>query len=257
MIFDAHMHLGTLPSYYSPDRASLESVLKRMDYIGISHGMQMHMGGFFDMKDFAYEKSIEIFERSSHRIYFGLIYDPTNPIESIKWIDKAKDEPGLVCIKIHPSWHKTYADDDGYREIWDYAQKTNLPIVSHTWTVSNYNPTQKFSVPERFLRFLQEYPEVELVMGHGGGRYDGHLKALEIAQQFDNVFLDTSGDVNAYGLLKKQVDTISANRILFGSDVSMIDINATIGKIFACDISLKEKKKILWENAIRLFKLDI
>ncbi len=256
MIFDAHMHLGLLPNYYLPDH-SPESIIELMNHLGIDYGMQMNMSGFTHMPDYAYETSVKVYDLSRKRIFFGLIFDPNNPKESMRWIKKSMAEEGCVCIKLHPSWHNTYADDQAYDEIWRFADEHGKPLVTHTWSKSDYNPTQKFSTPDLFVKFLEKYPGVNLVMGHGGGRYEGHLLAIEIAKKFPNVYLDTSGDVNTYGLLKMQVEKIGSSRILFGSDINMMDPRNILGKIFAADISLHDKEMILGANAARLFGLEI
>ncbi len=87
------------------------------------------------------------------------------------------------------------------------------------------------------MAYLEKYPDVQLVMGHGGGRFAGHKLAVEIGKTHPNVMLDTSGDVNAYGLLKYQVENLGAERIFFGSDTNMMDPRGTMGKVLAADIS--------------------
>lgn len=254
MIVDAHMHMGTLPNYYLPDKGFL-SALELMDYLGIDYGMQMHMSGFTKMFAYAYQESENIFRGSDKRIFYGLVFDPHRRDESLEWLKRASDNEGFACIKIHPSWHQVYADDDAYEVIWDFARAIRKPIVTHTWVVSDYNPSQKFSTPDRFEKYLAKYDDVKLVMGHGGGRYEGHKLAIEIAKRYPSVLLDTSGDVNVYGLLEYQVQHVGAERILFGSDTNMMDPRGTMGKILAAEISDQQKKLILGENAVREFCL--
>jgi len=254
MIVDTHMHMGTLPNYFLPDDG-FESALKLMDDLGIDYGMQMHMSGFTHMFEYAYQESEKIFHCSDERIFYGLIFDPNYEKESLHWIEKSMPNKGCVCIKIHPSWHQIYADDEVYDVIWQFAREHHKPIVSHTWVVSDYNPTQKFSTPERFVAYLEKYPDVQLVMGHGGGRFTGHKLAVEIAKTHPNVMLDTSGDVNAYGLIRYQVENLGAERIFFGSDTNMMDPRGTMGKVLAADISIEQKKMILGGNAIRFFNM--
>lgn len=254
MIVDAHMHMGMMPNYYLPD-GGFKPALKLMDDLGIDYGMQMHMSGFMQMPEYAFHESERIFQDSNNRIFYGLIFDPNNSSESLSWIKKSMKSEGCVCIKIHPSLHQVYADDSSYHVIWQFAQDQHKPIVSHTWAISDYNPTQKFSTPDHFVTYLEKYPDVQLVMGHGGGRYEGHKLAVEIAKTHPNVMLDTSGDVNIYGLLKYQVDAIGAERIVFGSDTNMMDPRGTMGKILAADISETQKKLILGDNSVHFFNL--
>lgn len=36
------------------------------------------------------------------------------------------------------------AEDPGYQQAWAIAAEHDLPILAHCWSVSDYNPTQRY-----------------------------------------------------------------------------------------------------------------
>ena len=164
-------------------------------------------------------------------------------------------EPAFKGIKIHPSFAYTYADDEVYRPVWEFAAKHDLPIISHTWELSSYNEAQKYSVPNRFEKYIEVYSNVPLIMAHSGGRYRAIIEAAQLGKRYQNVYYDTAGDIYANGFLEYLVEQVGASRIFFGSDCTMMDQRTMLGIVFGADISLEDKEKILFKNANEFFKL--
>jgi uncharacterized protein len=254
MIIDSHAHLGPAVRYIAPD-TKVGTMLDLMDYLGIEITIQMHMAGFLDLWEEAYCESEKAFEVSRGRIFYALIYDPRYGEESLHEVSRGLGRPGFVGVKIHPSLHLTYGSDARYELVWQFAAENKLPIITHTWAVSDYNPSQKFSTPEHFETYLSRFPQVNLVMGHSGGRYEGHLAAVRLAKKYPNLFLDTSGDVASPGFVEWLVSQVGAERVCFGSDANMMDPRTNLGRVLDAELPVDEKRLILGDNAHRLFKL--
>lgn len=256
MIVDVHTHVGEVAAFNSLD-VSVESLLALMDAVGIDMCMQMPIAGIAGCFREAYEIAEAAYELSNGRLVYSLIYDPLYIKASMEWFEEALGRPGFVGIKVHPSWHQVWPEDPRWEPIWRFAEEYDLPVLTHSWTVSSYNPVQKFSTPDHFAHYVERFPTVNLVLGHAGGRYQGHLAAAELARQYPNVYMDTSGDCYAFGFIEWMVDQVGADRILFGSDINWIDPRTHLARIYDADITLEEKKLILGENACRLYKLAL
>ena len=254
MIIDAHVHLGDVAFFRVPD-ASLEAMLSLMDSLGINLAISMHGAGLMECFEEAYKASETAYRRSGGRFPYCLTYHPLYAEDSLGWIQKALGHPGLVGIKIHPGQHQVFPDDPRYEPVWRFAAEHQLPIVTHSWALSDYNPTQRFATPEHFESCVSQYPQVNLILGHAGGRYEGHRTAASLARRYPNVYLDLSGDVYSFGFIEWLVAQVGADRILFGSDAVWIDPRTHLARILDADISLTEKRLILGENAARLFRL--
>ncbi len=254
MIIDAHAHLGDVSAFMVPD-ISLEAMLSLMDHVGIDLSVQSHAAGLMECFEEAYKASEAAYEQSGARLPYYLTYHPRYAEDSLVWINKALERPGFVGVKIHPGQHQTFPEAPAYQQVWELAAEQGFPLLTHSWVVSDYNPTQRFATVEHYEHCVKRFPQVNLILGHAGGRYEGHLATAHLVQKHPNVYVDISGDVYAFRFIEWLVGQIGAERILFGSDLNWIDPRTTIGRVLDADISLEEKRLILGENARQLLRL--
>jgi predicted TIM-barrel fold metal-dependent hydrolase len=59
------------------------------------------------------------------------------------------------------------------------------------------------------------------------------------------VYLDTSGSVIDEGMIEIAVREFGAERLLFGTDMTM---EGGVGKIFGADITEEQREMIFWKN---------
>ena len=182
MIIDAHCHLGDWPAFQIPDR-SLETMLKLMERLGIERAISAHSAWLLGDAEQGLAESVAAQRQSGGRVLSYAVHDPRHS-GSLDLVRRALgDRDTFAGIKIHPSLHGLPADDDRYRQVWQLAARENVPILAHSWEISDYNPTQALSFPVRFARFVAEFPGVSLILGHAGGRYHGHLAAAALARE--------------------------------------------------------------------------
>ena len=253
MITDAHCHLGRSPQFHFPD-VTVRTMLTVMDRLGIDRAVCCHLAMLQGAWDLGYHESLEAFHETSGRIVFLVAYDPNEP-QSLGLVDRCLAREEFVGLKIHPSLHSCPAEDKRYDAVWQLAARRRVPILTHSWDASRQNPVQKLSFPNRFESYLARYPEVTLILGHSGGRYRGHIAAAEMARRFPNVLLDTSGDCYTLGLIEYLVEQAGPDKLMFGSDMTWIDPRTQLGMILDADVPTDAKRKILGQNAARIFNL--
>lgn len=82
------------------------------------------------------------------------------------------------------------------------------------------------------------------------------LGHIDIMKKLDNVFLDISGTgILRYGVIKKLVTEVGAERILFGTDYPVGNPSAYINGVLGEKISDREKEMIFSGNAKKLLKI--
>lgn len=253
MIVDVHCHLGRSPQFRFPD-TSVGTMLRVMDRLGIDRAVCCHLAFLHGEPDVGLRESVQAYEESEGRLLLYTVFDP-NQSGSIDSVHECLDREGFVGVKIHPSFHGRYADDDRYKPVWRLAAQRRIPILTHSWDVSEQNPAQKYSFPSRFENFVATYPEVTLILGHAGGQYGGHVAAADLASRYPHVFLDLAGDCYTLGLVDYLVEQASPDKILFGSDLTWIDPRTQLGMILDAHISVEAKKQILGLNAARILAL--
>jgi predicted TIM-barrel fold metal-dependent hydrolase len=253
LIFDIHAHLGHCSQFNVPD-ISVERLVKIMQRFHIDKMLCSHMALLAGDTKLGFRESVDAYSLSQGCIMSYSVFDPRIP-NGLDFVKQCANTPGFVGIKIHPSFHQCYGDDDSYRPVWKFACENALPILTHSWDYSDSNSTQKYSFPSRFERWVKDFPEVPLILGHAGGRYGGHLEAVRMANEHKNVFLDISGDSYSLGLIEFLVAKTGAEKILYGSDATWIDPRTQIGRVLDAQISTADKDKIFRRNAMKIFKV--
>jgi len=155
--------------------------------------------------------------------------------------------PSCMGIKIHPEEHRYPIRKFG-RTFFEFAAEHRAVVLTHTG--------EKNSWPIDFIPFANEYPEVTLILahlGHGCGQADLQVRAIQ-ASQHGNVFVDTSSAQSIFpGLIEWAVGEIGAERILFGTDTPLYSASMQRARIDHAVLTAGQKRKILRENALKLF----
>ena len=133
------------------------------------------------------DSALEAYSLSEGRILSSAFFNPYFTEEDLTWVRECLSHAAFVGIKIHPRRAECYPDDARWDPIWKLASQWQVPILSHTWWLSDYNQGQRFCTPDRFERYVQAYPDVNLILGHAGGRYEGHRATVDLARAFSNV----------------------------------------------------------------------
>jgi uncharacterized protein len=254
-LIDAHAHIGSPGAFFAPETGA-EHLLALMDILSIriailacDHVM-LYEGGGASLAPLR-----EAHERTEGRLLYLGIFDPRAADASMAALKQAIYWPGFAGLKLHPSLHRVWADDPSYETAWRFAAEHDLPILTHSWSVSDSNPAQAYSTPERFETHVRRFPQVRLVLGHAGGRGSGRQQAVRMVNEHPNVFLDFAGDVFCYHLVETLAQEVRPEKILFGSDFPWIDPRANLSRVLLAEIDDKLKRKILSDNARTVYKI--
>lgn len=102
------------------------------------------------------------------------------------------------------------------------------------------------------VEIAKSYPMIKVVLlGMGGAEW---RTAIAAAQAVTNIYLETSGALDR-AKIPSAVEAIGTNRIVFGSGTPHVDVSAALGLIEDSAISEEARRKILFDNAVRLFGL--
>ena len=105
---------------------------------------------------------------------------------------------------------------------------------------------------------LQRVPEAIVVMAHMGGQPyamgNWHL-AVEVAMKHANLYLDTASSQIDNGMMEYAVKHLGAERILFGTDMPLLDPFTQLAKVQGAEIDDAAKGLILGGNHARMLGL--
>jgi uncharacterized protein len=254
-IVDTHVHTGAPNVFYSPE-IDARRLLARMDELAIRFSVNLGSArNLLQASAGEMEKAQAEFEESAGRIFYCGYFDARRASEDLALLEKASRASAFKGIKIHPSFSKVPADDPRFDGVWKFAAERGLPILSHTWSASSYNPVQVLSTPERFVPCVEKYPSVKFVLGHSGGRGEGRLQAIRMARQYPGVFMDVSGDIMDRHFLEQMVREGVGHKVLFGSDYPWLDQRAHLCCVYLAGIPAEAKRMILRDTGLAVFGL--
>jgi len=176
-----------------------------------------------------------------------------SPLEkdSFNQVSDMLQSPKCAGIKIHPVEHGYQIRDHG-KALFEFAAKHRTTILTHSGEES--------CMPEEYVRFADEFPEMNLILAHTGFGWDNdpthQVRAIQ-ASKHNNIFADTSSAQNIVpGVIEWAVKEAGAEKFLFGTDNPLYFLPMQRARIEYADISQESKRKIFFENAVSLLGLE-
>jgi predicted TIM-barrel fold metal-dependent hydrolase len=164
---------------------------------------------------------------------------------------------GAVALKVHPV-HGNFAPND--RELYPaYAlcQERGVPVITHTGPSSFPGATAKFGDPVLFDDVLRDFPELTVVLAHGGRGWS-YQTAGFMALARPNVWLDIAGLPPRK--LPEYFDDFDLERIaakwIFGTDWPGIPgVARNVDGVRALPLKPETLDGVLGGNAARVYAL--
>ena len=292
-VFDFHFHTFETPSQGTDYRAEgaqherdvwtdySEQCVQDMDRHGVAQGALSPVFTGFDRYVEGSFKShpdrfIQMSAVSIQANKVGNRFKPVPPQEAASILKeqvghgvKGVGEDGglyLVSGKYTAKDMKPYAD---------VILQHDLPVIIHVgWTAtgSAMNADRSYQTAwhwaERLGGVVAEYPDMKIVIGHTGGRFEPDAwEALRIAFTFDNVYLDTSKTTAT--IITEGVRGIGAERVVWGSDWNRPEMKQygpfhyrnvyqrwwNLNQIAMADLTEDQRDQVLYKTARTLLKL--
>ncbi len=197
--------------------------------------------------------------------FIGVAYvTPLYPAETIPELERCFNQLGFKFIKLYPDYLGKPIDDQSYSGIFEWANDRNIVIMSHSSYVPSHgtadgsNPgssENNFTMPNRFIPLAEKYTDINWVLAHSGNARPGQKMSVEAAQKCPNIFLETCTSLAEHDTIELLVNEAGEDRILYGSDMPLMEPLYQIGRIITADISDSAKIKILGTNASKLLKI--
>lgn len=145
-------------------------------------------------------------------------------------VRRGVEELGLRGYKLlAPALDRPIEDEAGY-PVWEMCGEMNIPVLVHFGILGSGGgvPWHENINPLKLYTVARDFPEVTFVIPHFGCAWI--RETLQLCWGCGNVCIDTSGsnqwvrwvdgEWNTKKLFRKYVETIGAERIIFGSDSS-------------------------------------
>ena len=234
-IIDCHCHLGRYFNFNVPGH-SPEDMVKSMDNIGVEKScISSHMSLSSDIKK-GNHFMMETVIKYPKRFVGFFTYNPHFPDLMESELPIYFKTPGIKGVKIHQGTHKTTLKNPAYRNIYAFADKYNIPIMIHTWSMETIKNIEEISA---------EYTNAVFIMGHFGAIPDHMKYAANVVKSRNNVYGDTTVSMMYEKNVEWLVDIAGENKVLYGTDMPFIDPRVCLGRVLYSDLSEPIKEKIL------------
>jgi predicted TIM-barrel fold metal-dependent hydrolase len=167
---------------------------------------------------------------------------------------------GIRALKLHPSHQlispNAYRSGDGpLASIYERAQANSLPVMIHTGTSIFPGARNVHAQPILCDDVCVDFPDLPVILAHGG-RPLWMSEAFFLVRRHKNMHMDISG-IPPQKLLEyfPRIAEI-ADKVLWGTDwpgPGVPEIKGNVEKFNALPLSDEVKRKILYDNAARLF----
>lgn len=185
-----------------------------------------------------------------------------NPLHEMNVHDEIRRvlDLGIGMIKIHPP-HQLFSPNAYRGELWQLAEiyreceSRGVPVMIHTGTSVFPKARNTFADPMPVDDVAIDFPKLRIILAHAGRPLYGET-AMFLARRHENVYFDVSG-IPPKALLQYVPRLRSlAHKALWGTDwpsPGVVSIRKNIAEFRALGLGEDLERKVLWENATRLF----
>jgi hypothetical protein len=235
-IIDAHAHVGPYSLFFIP-RNDSDGLVRVMDRCGVARTiLSSHLGIQLDARA-GNEETARAVDRHPDRISGYFVVNP--------WQDPAAEiaqwagDPRFVGIKVHPDLHHYPVTGARYAPVWEFAERTGRPVLTHSWLGSPYDDLYQIG------EVAERHPLARILVGHAGVLREGVDDAIAIAKQFPGLYLELCGSHGHGELIARMAGEVGADRLVYGSDFPFIDMRSSLGRLVFAALDDAEKAMIL------------
>ncbi|MBR7143494.1 MAG: amidohydrolase [Lentisphaeria bacterium] len=245
-IIDSHMH-----PYLASDRNFPFEIPKSYEELFAEQrraGIQVSCGAFNifnDGSDFEVirqcnRKVLEVHKKYPKLYLPGANIHPFFPEESCAEVQKFYDM-GFRWVGEIASYVMNYRE---------YACKGMFPILELMQSLGMTLNIHPYSV-EDTCNLAKNFPRLKIVVAHPDN--GGVMANYQAAEKYSNIYFDLSGrGLFRWGMLKKGVEMLGPDRLLFGTDFPVINAGMHTAGVLFEHISEKDRKMVFRENFLNL-----
>jgi predicted TIM-barrel fold metal-dependent hydrolase len=248
LVIDGHAHLGEYAGF-SIDHPDAAGMVEVMDWIGMRAAIISSNAAIRSNPRYGNQITLAAVRQYPGRLYGYVVANPYYAEEMEEELRGYLAEPGILGIKLHPELHDDYPlNGPRYEPMWEVAAERGIPVLFHTYFGGDSL--------EAIVNIARKYPAVPLLVGHM--LQDKSMEAMaEMTNAFENIYIDLTVP-EIYGAVEFFVEAVDdIERIIFGTDFPWGNCHFRVGAVIYARISEKQKRKILGENAARLFGISL
>jgi hypothetical protein len=242
-IVDAHAPAGPYSLFFIPD-SDPASMVRVMDRCGVARAvLSANLAIQLDVRagNEATAAAATAFpDRLLGYITINPWQDPA--VELARWSDDRR----FFGVKLHPELHHYPLTGARYAPVWEFAESTGAPVLTHTWGGSGYNGVDMLET------VAQAHPDAVILAGHAGATMPGYEAAIDVARRHPRVILEICGSFNHGEVISRMVGEVGPEQVVFGSDFPFIDLRFSLGRVLFARLSESDRAAVLGGTMTRL-----
>jgi predicted TIM-barrel fold metal-dependent hydrolase len=241
---------------------SHEQMLEMMDQAGIERAFllatktgRLGLPGSWHLP---YETVAAAVKRYPER-FSGLAgLDPTEGMHGVRELERAVRELGFIGAHMYPHWFELAPDHARWYPFYAKCVELDIPVQMQVGQSLIYTPEQRLRSVGRPITLdavACDFPELRLVGIHIGIPWADEMIAM--AWKHPNVYIGSDAHSPKYwpAPFIHYINTFGKDKVLFGTDYPVLDFVRTRQEIEALGLRDEAKRKLLRENALRVYKL--
>jgi predicted TIM-barrel fold metal-dependent hydrolase len=241
---------------------SLDEMLRRMDAAGIERGFLVATRagrlGHPACYHLPYELVAKAVKRHPDRFYGMAGLDPYEGMKGVKELVRAVEELGFIGAHFYPHWYELAPDHAKWYPYYAKCCELDVPVQMQVGQSMVYDPSypvRSVGRPITLDAVACDFPELRLVGIHVGIPWADEMIAM--AWKHANVFIGCDAHSPKYWpeSFVRFINGYGQDKVLFGSDFPILDFERTREEIEALGLKPQAKKKLLRDNALRVYKL--
>jgi len=241
---------------------TIEHYIGKMDRAGIERSLMIAVRmGDLRMKgsvEIPYERVREICAQYPRR-FSGLAgIDPTRGMAGLKDLERAVKEYGFVGAHFYPHWFEMTPDAALMYPYYAKCCELDIPIMMQVGNCLIYQKDRRLpSVARPILldRVAIDFPELKLIGIHIGFPWTDEMIAM--SWKHPNVFIGGDAYAPKYwpASIVQYANSYGQDKFLFGTDWPVVDPERAMREVEDLRFKPMAKRKLLRDNALRVFNL--
>lgn len=241
MIVDAHAHWG--PWFFSMETGSLALNRALLDRFGIDVQVVSAIEAItYDPVSGNAALEREFANADDPRLRGYVTIDPRDLAAAERDLGRLT-RPRWVGVKIHTHYTATPIASGAMRDALRLATDAGLPVLVHTWGGDVVDLADQAAAIDG----------ARLIAGHMGA--NAWRLVPDARRRSDRIWFEPCWSQPEADRIRWVLDAIGADRLVFGTDATLIDPSVTFGAVHAAGLSDSERVAVMAGNAADLLGL--
>jgi len=243
---------------------SLEEMIDRMDAAGIDHGFlvaaktgRVGLPGCYHLPYGVVARAVE---KHPDRFHGLAGVDPYEGMDGVRALVRAVRDDGFIGAHCYPHWFDLPPDHAKYYPFYAKCVELGVPFQLQVGQSMIYAPehrTRSVARPVTLDAVACDFPELKLIGIHIGIPW--HDEMIAMAWKHPNIFIGCDAHSPRYwpDSFVRFIDSWGQDKVIFGTDFPVIDFKRAMDEIAALTIRPEPRRKLLRDNALRIYGLTL